>query len=82
MSKFSKSAAALPPPVSKNPPVSFVSKVKKMDKIDGPETDKSEWSWSFSWIQTIQPTSTSYSLLSSRMDASSRGLDQVGDGLP
>jgi hypothetical protein len=44
MSNFSKSSAALPPSVHKNPfPIPFVSKVKKMDKIDGPDADKSEW---------------------------------------
>jgi hypothetical protein len=44
MSKFSKSAAALPPSVHKNPPsIPFVSKVKKVDKVDGPDADKSEW---------------------------------------
>jgi hypothetical protein len=49
MSKFCKSAAALPPSVrEKPPPHSFVSKVKKIDKVDGPDTDKfdadkSEW---------------------------------------
>jgi hypothetical protein len=44
ISKFSKSAAALPPSVCKNPPsIPFVSKVKKMDKVDGPDTDISEW---------------------------------------
>jgi hypothetical protein len=30
--------------VHKNPPsIPFVSKVKKMDKVDGPDTDKFEW---------------------------------------
>jgi hypothetical protein len=44
MSKFSKSTAALPPSVRKNPtPIPFVSKVKKMDKVDGPDVDKFEW---------------------------------------
>jgi hypothetical protein len=43
MSKFSKSAAALPPSVRENPPIPFVSKVKKVDKVDGPDADKSEW---------------------------------------
>jgi hypothetical protein len=43
MSKFSKSTAALPPSVHENPPIPFVFKVKKMDKVDGPEADKSEW---------------------------------------
>jgi hypothetical protein len=44
-SKFSKSAAALPPSVYKNPPppIPFVSKVKKMDKVDGTEAVKSYW---------------------------------------
>jgi hypothetical protein len=43
MSKFSKSAAVLPPSVRKTPPIPFVSKVKKVDKVDGPDADKSEW---------------------------------------
>jgi hypothetical protein len=44
MSKFSKSSAALPPSVRENPrPIPFVSKVKKMDKVDEPDTHKSEW---------------------------------------
>jgi hypothetical protein len=44
ISKFSKSAAALPPSVHDNPlpPHSFVSKVKKMDKVEGSYADKSE----------------------------------------
>jgi hypothetical protein len=44
MSRFFKSAAALPASVRENPPpITFVSKVKKMDKVDEPDTDKSEW---------------------------------------
>jgi hypothetical protein len=43
MSKFSKSAAALPPSVRKNLPIPFVFKVKKVDNIDGTDADKSEW---------------------------------------
>jgi hypothetical protein len=43
ISKFSESAAALLPSVRENLPIPFVSKVKKMDKVDGPDTDKSEW---------------------------------------
>jgi hypothetical protein len=39
---FPKSSAALPPSVRENP-IPFVSKVKKMDKFDGPDADKSEW---------------------------------------
>jgi hypothetical protein len=42
MSKFSKSYAALTPSVRENPPIHFVSKVKKMDKVDGTDADKSE----------------------------------------
>jgi hypothetical protein len=29
--------------VQETPSIPFVSKVKKMDKVDGPDTDKSEW---------------------------------------
>jgi hypothetical protein len=44
MSKFSKSTAALPPSVCDKPsPIHFVSKVKKVDKVDGTDADKSEW---------------------------------------
>jgi hypothetical protein len=46
MSKFSKSAAALPPSMLEKPrppQLPFVSKVKNMDKVDGPDVDKSEW---------------------------------------
>jgi hypothetical protein len=43
MSKFSKPTAALPSSVRENPPITFVSKVKKMDKVDGSDGDKSEW---------------------------------------
>jgi hypothetical protein len=44
MSKFAKSAAALPPSVSKNaPPFPFVSKMKKTEKMNGRITDKYEW---------------------------------------
>jgi hypothetical protein len=45
MSKFSKSAAALPPSMREKhpPPIPFVSKVNKMGKVDGTDADKSEW---------------------------------------
>jgi hypothetical protein len=43
MSKFSKSAATLPSSVRENPPLPFISKVKKMDKVDGTDADKSDW---------------------------------------
>jgi hypothetical protein len=43
MSKFPKSSAALPPSVRKNPSIPLVSKVKKVDKVDGPDAYKSEW---------------------------------------
>jgi hypothetical protein len=44
MSKFSKSAAALNPFFVQDPPsIPFVSKVKKMDKVDGTDAGKSEW---------------------------------------
>jgi hypothetical protein len=85
MSKFSKSAAALPPSVLENPPIPFVSKVKKATRLMGlTRTSLSGSSWSFSWIQTTPPEvpSTPDSLLSSRMDAITRELDQVCDGLP
>jgi hypothetical protein len=44
MSKFPKYSASFPPSVRENPhPFLFVSKVKKMNKVDGTDTDKSEW---------------------------------------
>jgi hypothetical protein len=44
MRKFSTSSAAFPPSVCENPhPFPFLSKVKKMDKVYGPDTHKSEW---------------------------------------
>jgi hypothetical protein len=43
MSKFSKSTAALPFSVRKNPHIPFFFKVKKVDKVNGPDADKSEW---------------------------------------
>jgi hypothetical protein len=46
VSKFSESAAVLPSSVHENPPphpIPFVSSVKKMDKVDRPDADKSEW---------------------------------------
>jgi hypothetical protein len=35
--------AALPPSVQNNYPIPLVSKVKKIDKVDGTDADKSEW---------------------------------------
>jgi hypothetical protein len=43
ISKFSKSSVALPPSVRENFPIPFVYKVKKMDKVEGADVDKSEW---------------------------------------
>jgi hypothetical protein len=45
MSKFSKSSAALPPSLQEsNPhPFPFVSKVKKLDKVDQLDAVQSEW---------------------------------------
>jgi hypothetical protein len=43
MINFSKYSAALLPSVRESPPpIPFVSKVKKVDKVDGPDADKSE----------------------------------------
>jgi hypothetical protein len=86
MSKFPKYSASFPPSVRENPhPFLFVSKVKKMNKVDGTDTDKSEWIKLEFLMDPDNPalgSNYSDSLLSSRMDANSRGLDQVGDGLP
>jgi hypothetical protein len=43
MSKFFKSSSALPPSVGEKHPIPFVSSVKNMDKVDGPDVDNSEW---------------------------------------
>jgi hypothetical protein len=44
MSKFSNYSAAVPPSVrEKSTLIPFVSKLKKMDEVDGPDIDKSEW---------------------------------------
>jgi hypothetical protein len=43
LSKFSNSSAALPPSVQKNTPIFLFPKLKKMDKVDGTDADKSEW---------------------------------------
>jgi hypothetical protein len=42
MSKFSKYSAALPLSTQKNLPIPFVPKVKNMDKVNGPDADKSK----------------------------------------
>jgi hypothetical protein len=42
MTKFSYSAP-LPPSVRENPPPFLFFKVKKMDKVDRTDTDKSGW---------------------------------------
>jgi hypothetical protein len=69
MSKFSKSAAALPHSVRKNtpPPIPFISKMKKMDKVDEPDADKSEWIK----LKFLMDPSNPDSYLSSRMYAGS-----------
>jgi hypothetical protein len=57
--------------------------VKKVDKIDGHDEDKSEFIKLEFLMNPDNPSSkTPESLLSSRMDAIPRGVDQVGDGLP
>jgi hypothetical protein len=61
MSKFSKSAAALPPSVRENRPIPFVSKVKKMGKVDGSDADKSEWIKLEFLINPYNPSSSKYS---------------------
>jgi hypothetical protein len=43
MSEFSKSSAALSYFVRENSPIPLSSKVKKMDKVGGPDVEKSEW---------------------------------------
>jgi hypothetical protein len=42
MSKFSKSSAAFSPSLHENIPILFASKVKKMDKVEEPDADKTE----------------------------------------
>jgi hypothetical protein len=82
MSKSSKFAAALPPSVRKKSPILYVSKVKKMDKVDGPDTNKSDWIKSEFLMDPALRSKYSWQFLSSRMDAITRGVDQVGDGIP
>jgi hypothetical protein len=44
MCRVIKSSATLTPSVCENsPPIPFVSKVKKMDKVDETDADKSDW---------------------------------------
>jgi hypothetical protein len=86
MSKFSKSSAALTPSVcnySPPPHISFISKVKKMDKVDGPDADKSEWIK----LKFLMDPDTRLQALPTVCYLQGwmkypRGLDQVGDGLP
>jgi hypothetical protein len=56
-----------------------------MEKVDGSDADTTEWiKLGSSWIQTTHlgvPTSPER-LLSSKMDAIPRGLDQVDNVLP
>jgi hypothetical protein len=71
MSKFSKSSAALPPSVCEIPPP-FVPNVKKIDKVDGSDAEKSEWiklEFLMDPDNRLAAPSTLDSLLSSRMDA-------------
>jgi hypothetical protein len=42
MSMFAKSSATLPSSFYKNPPIPFVSKYKKIEKVNGDNTDKTE----------------------------------------
>jgi hypothetical protein len=58
MSKFSKYSAVLPPSVLKNPIPSF-SKVKKIDKLDRSDTDKTEWIKSVFFMDIDNPSSGS-----------------------
>jgi hypothetical protein len=86
MSKFSKSATALPPSVRENPPpIPFVSKVKKVDKVDGPDADKFEWIKLDFLMDPENPLR--FQVLPTIFYLQGwiqgpRGLDQVGDGLP
>jgi hypothetical protein len=86
MSKFSEFSAALSPSVRENPPISFVSKVRKMEKNDGPDMDKSEWIKLEFLMDPDNPASKysqQFAVLSSRIDAQRSGSSaQVGDGLP
>jgi hypothetical protein len=43
MIKFSKCFASFSPKEPPLLPIPFVSKAKKMDKVDGPDADKSDW---------------------------------------
>jgi hypothetical protein len=80
MSKCSKSSVALPPSMHKNPPspLPLFSKVNNMDKVDGPDAEKTEpIKWSSSRILTSHPPSTPDAFyLQGWMP---RGMDQVVD---
>jgi hypothetical protein len=58
------------------PPIPFVSKVKKLNKVDVPNTDKSEW---IKLDFLMDPDNPASKYLQGWMP---RGLNQVGDGLP
>jgi hypothetical protein len=63
--------------------IAFVSKVKKMDKVDGTDAEKSEWIKLEFLIDPDNPVSN-YSLQPTVFYLQGwmpRGLDQVGDGL-
>jgi hypothetical protein len=60
--------------------ISFVSKVKKMDKVDELDADYSEIYQLEFHMDPDNSASKSHSFLSSRMNI--RGVNQVDDGLP
>jgi hypothetical protein len=61
MNKFSKSSAAFTPSVRKNPhPDSFVCKVKKMDKVDGHDSEKTE-SIKLEFLMDLDNSASKYS---------------------
>jgi hypothetical protein len=83
MSKFSKSSTALPLSVRENPPpIPFVSKVKNVDKVDEPDTDKFE-SIKLEFLMDPDNPASKYS---GKFDIfqgwKPRIVDQVVDGLP
>jgi hypothetical protein len=81
--QFSKSSASLSPSVHKNPPlpIPFVFKVKKMDKVDGTDADKTEWINLELLMDPENPASNILPTLFYLQQLIPSGVDQVGDGL-
>jgi hypothetical protein len=64
------------------PRIPFVFKVKKVDKVDGPDTDKSEWIKLEFLMNPDIPASKYSRQFAIFKDGCPGAVDQVGDGLP